>query len=460
MVIVKLNEFFPWTWILHIVRALLTFNIVHTVLKDKYNTLITFLSLVGSSMLFSYITLQFATQNNEYVIMLLYYSLQFAICLIVCTGKLFPKIFSIIFSLCSYIIGSLVYELLRGLFFGFDLSNALSYEISLVDFILFSLTIFSVHFIFITIIKLIQTKTTESFSYKAKLCLFYFFPITHIFSIYQSFAAFGLSDSMLNSHAKTSAEIMIVIFAIICLIFDFSIIFIVDHIEKVEEKNIQIEKELLKNKLDYQQMMMLKDEKQEFRKIKHDLANIITTAKGFIEIGKPEKAIAILNDTTEDLTGISGFTICSNETINTIIYMKMRQAEKNKILLNTEISENFSVLPDDYDLCRLLGNIIDNALNAVYSLEENRVCKINIEINSKQILIKSQNRFKENTKSKVKSKEHGNGIGIIKETVSRYGGEFVSWQENDIWFTETYLQNKKASNNTTSPNFDLTTRFF
>ena len=138
----------------------------------------------------------------------------------------------------------------------------------------------------------------------------------------------------------------------------------------------------------------------------------------------------------------------------------MRQAEKNKILLNTEISENFSVLPDDYDLCRLLGNIIDNALNAVYSLEENRVCKINIEINSKQILIKSQNRFKENTKSKVKSKEHGNGIGIIKETVSRYGGEFVSWQENDIWFTETYRQNKKASNNTTSPNFDLTTRFF
>ena len=449
MVIVKLNEFFPWTWILHLVRALITFSVVHTVLKDKYNTLITFLSLVGPSMLFSYITLQFATGKNEYVIMFSYYALQFAICLAVCKGKLFPKVFSIVFSLCAYMSGSLVYELLRGLFFGFDFSSALSYKISLVDFILFSLTVFSVHFIFITIIKLIQTKTKESFSYKAKLCLFYIFPITHIFSAYQSFAAFNLVDSALNSPSKTTAEMMIVIFAIICIVVDFSIIFIVDHIEKVEEKNLQIEKELLKNKLDYQQMMMLKEEKQELRKIKHDLANIIATAKGFIEIGKPEKAMAVLQDTTEDLTGIAGFTICSNETINTIIYMKMHQAEKNGILLNAEISENFSVLPDDYDLCRLLGNVIDNALNAVYALEKNRECKISIEINNEQIIIKSENRFKEKNDSKGKSKEHGNGIGIIKEIVSRYGGDFVARQENDVWFTETHLQNKKPANSTT-----------
>ena len=84
---------------------------------------------------------------------------------------------------------------------------------------------------------------------------------------------------------------------------------------------------------------LFKEEKQEFRKIKHDFANITTTAQGFIEIGKPEKALEILNRTNDDFSELAGFSLCINETINTIIYIKKNQAKKNNINLLAEINE-------------------------------------------------------------------------------------------------------------------------
>ena len=113
-------------------------------------------------------------------------------------------------------------------------------------------------------------------------------------------------------------------FTALCMIADIVLIFIIDKNQKREEKNIESEKSLLKAKLDYEQIMMYNSEKQEFRKLKHDYANIITTAKGFIEIGKPEKSAEILSKASYDISGISQYSPCSNDTINTVLYLKRK----------------------------------------------------------------------------------------------------------------------------------------
>lgn len=68
----------------------------------------------------------------------------------------------------------------------------------------------------------------------------------------------------------------------------------------------------------YQQLLIRKENQQEFRNAKHDYVNLISAAKEFIEIGKPEKALDILQRTNDDITGLSRFSLCSNETVNTI----------------------------------------------------------------------------------------------------------------------------------------------
>ena len=452
MITVNLLEFFPFAWIMHLARALITFNIVFTVLKSKYNTVITFFSLVIPSLIYSGITIILKPLNHEALTMCFYYVLQFIICCIVTEGKIFSKLFSVIFSLATYLGGALTFSALRV----FDASVVFSYQLPLSEYLLEVVCIYSFSFISVALIKLIQNKTHRSFQYGNKLVFLFLFPVTHLLCIYGVFSmilSLSLEQRKNFYQSHFLAEIVMIVCCMLCVAIDFAILFVADHIEKVEEKNINSQRELLKNKLDYQQMMMIKEEKQQLRKIKHDYSNILTTAKGFIEIGKPEKALSILKDANDDLTGIAGFSLCSNETINTVIYMKTLQAKKRGVTLKTDISEEYSVLPEDYDLCRILGNIIDNSINAVSVLEENKECKIIIEINSDQIIIKSINRFKQEEKSSSKMQDHGNGLGIIKEITEKYNGKFITRKTDNVWISEVYLQNIKNANSYPPPEF-------
>ena len=53
--------------------------------------------------------------------------------------------------------------------------------------------------------------------------------------------------------------------------------------ERKERENEKYKKLITKNELDYQQFLQLKNEKEKFKKIRHDMANILSTVAGFIE---------------------------------------------------------------------------------------------------------------------------------------------------------------------------------
>ena len=112
------------------------------------------------------------------------------------------------------------------------------------------------------------------------------------------------------------------------------------------------------------------------------------------------------------------------------------------------------MLIDDYDLCRVLCNLIDNALNAAKESENDKICDFNITINEENIIVNSKNSF-EATKQKkpYESILHGNGIGIIKEITSKYDGKYSAKQENNIWYTNILLNNQPANKATPPPNF-------
>lgn len=460
MTIVDLTDFFPFTWIVHFVRAFVVFNISHTVLKNKYNTFITFISIMTAGMIYSYLNLTFTIKNadvkDEVLIMICYYAILFAVVCLVTSGKLFTKLFSIIFSLTAYLSFTFIYEILKNLLVSNSNLSGLNKQVLLADLFGDALFVFAGSFVWAFIIKIINSKTKNNISYRSKFSLLLLFPAMHLASGLISYIPYmQYSSRMLKDYyPKETTEILLTVFTIICMVIDIFIIFFIDYVEKIEENNIKKDREIVKNTMDYHQMLMMKQEKQEFRKIKHDFANIITTAKGFIEINKPEKALHILSNTNEDLIGLAGFSICSNETINTVLYIKKIQAEKSNIDLNIEIEENAAVLIDDYDLCRLLHNLIDNEMNAVSQLDVDRCCKIFIKINDEILSIKTENKYRNfKTKHSKKSDEHGNGTGIIKSIVSKYNGKYACNQFNGVWNAETLLDNKKLANSTPPPEF-------
>lgn len=442
--IIDITNLFPYRIIILFAYSFACYNIAHSVLKDKFNSFITLIAIFIARILTSV-----AFFNRESIDALgypVFAILLFIILTFLTVGKRSYKIICLLFSFISQFLSTMLTAFMQVLVyqgaeytevFGTDNPNLYHLHIYLAS----AIIMVAVSFLFSSILKLFNSRKS-SLSNKKIYAYISFLPFSHILII-----VFPLllvpTDYEVAHNFNTTTDLPIIIMIGIILLFDCTFPFVIDYFEKVEKQNIQNEKELIKNKLDYQQMQMLNDEKHEFRKLRHDYLNIISTAKGFIEIDKPEKALLLFQNISDDLTGLSGFSVCSNEAINTIFYTKIQQAKAANIKFTVNINENYAILINEYDLCRILCNLIDNALNAAKLSNLDKLCNFYLTINEDYLIIESKNNFTSAKQSKPdKSALHGNGIGIIKEITSKYDGTYLAKQECNVWFTEVKLKNK------------------
>ncbi len=147
----------------------------------------------------------------------------------------------------------------------------------------------------------------------------------------------------------------------------------------------------------------------------------------------------MLDDSTDEVTKISGITPCRNNIINTVLYMKSNEAQEQGVTILSEINEPSDCKIPDIDISRILLNLCDNAINAAKECDKRQI-KINIEINDKLIKINTENHYIPH-KAKKPLPDHGNGTKIIKQISKKYGGEFKISKSEEIYQTYTYLRN-------------------
>ena len=242
----------------------------------------------------------------------------------------------------------------------------------------------------------------------------------------------GLSDTA-DSYARFSTVLLTLASVVLFLAAGG----IAVHLHKI---SLEAERLRLQNRMDYESATMLRDEKQEFRKVKHDLSNLLTVARGYIEIGKPEKALAVLSDTQAQLGGLSGFTACANETVNVVLYIKQNQAKAAGARLMFDVAESDGARVDDYDLCRVLFNLIDNGLHAVEPLPEaERTVKLRLSIEKERLQIETQNPY---LPARRKTKQSGTGTDILRGICKKYGGSYTAFPEDGVYRTVTVLENR------------------
>ena len=187
--------------------------------------------------------------------------------------------------------------------------------------------------------------------------------------------------------------------------------------------------------------LQLKNEKERFRKIRHDIANILTTAGGFIEIGNSEKALDIIQNAGNDIQLSAQSEICKNETINTVYSIKHKTALEKGVNLSIKVKEGADVNIADYDLCRILTNLIDNQINAVEDNENAKSANLSIIITQNDILIKGTNEYIKKSK-KTDDPNHGYGQKIIADIAKKYNGSYKSEIKDNLFISETMLNNK------------------
>lgn len=242
---------------------------------------------------------------------------------------------------------------------------------------------------------------------------------------------------------KTINTYVSVLFFVIMLILLMTIFFGTFKLAEYYENQQQLKLMLMKNQMLEQSMneteqtfMLWKTSMHDF---KHKIMNLIT----LVDKNDLQGIKQYLETENELLSKKLFYYKTGNDTVDTILNIKQKIAEKSGItfIINAEIPENSTISSADFS--SILGNLLDNAIEASEK-EEEPFIEVNIKPVKSYLIINILNKYtgSKNYSETTKNERHLHGIGInsVKQTVKKYSGEFHIDISNDIFNVKIMIQ--------------------
>lgn len=188
---------------------------------------------------------------------------------------------------------------------------------------------------------------------------------------------------------------------------------------------------------------------------RHDYHNHLQVLKAQMDQSEFLKARTYLDSLEEELRRVDTYVKSGNTMIDAVINSKVSLAVDKGIRIDCKAQVECQLSVSDVDLCIILGNILDNAIEACNQIEtQKRFIRIYIVINGQQLYISVQNAAKEDLNFEEKnyiSKKRGNhGLGMkrVAAIIEKYEGYLKLSNEVGIFGTEITIP---LTENKTSP---------
>lgn len=210
------------------------------------------------------------------------------------------------------------------------------------------------------------------------------------------------------------------------LILLYSILVLADYESKAQSAAFSKMRELY-----YQDM---KREHTQVRTLRHDLRNHLNTALGLLERNETEKARRYLFNLADSQALNSSLRICENEIVNIVVSSKCEDMKQHGINMDIQITLPATLPITDTDLCALLGNALDNAIEATQKSKDKQLT-IRCKAERGLFMLRIENSMvgelnPDLSTTKQDKKLHGFGLAAIQEIVSRYGGFWEAKTKN------------------------------
>ena len=190
---------------------------------------------------------------------------------------------------------------------------------------------------------------------------------------------------------------------------------------------------------------------------RHDYLNHMQIVYGLMELGEYEEMNDYLRQVYKDLMKTGKAIKTSKPAINALLAAKAAEADAKQIDLCIEVKSDLKYLMiEDWELCKVLSNLIDNAVRALQECDrENKQIRVDItetqeqyifqvEDNGPQIPEEMQEKIFKKGFTTKKGEGHGMGLAIVSEILGENAGEMqLKSEEKATVFTVTFRKGGK-----------------
>lgn len=211
-------------------------------------------------------------------------------------------------------------------------------------------------------------------------------------------------------------------------------------LDTYETSNTRYQNKLLKNQVDEVQNIYMT-----MRGWRHDYHNHLQSLKAKLNKNQIDESIEYLNELEKDLDDIHQIVETGNINIDAILNSKLSLAMTHDIDVNVKVSIPTNLPINNIDCCVLLGNLIDNAIEACEKVDGDKFIRLYIGLYKKQLYISITNATNEIVRKfdeeyiTTKRGNHGHGLKRINKVVEKYNGYINRKNEPGVFVTEIML---------------------
>ena len=228
-----------------------------------------------------------------------------------------------------------------------------------------------------------------------------------------------------------SFQIMNLISSVVLIFANISVFYIIDKINEMaqaKEKLLFTENHIANQAIHYQELYNYQNELRVFR---HDIRNRLFSLMAMVKDGQADKAVQIMENNLNWLEEMNGNIVNSgNPIIDALLQSKLHLAKEKKIKLNLQIKLAGEIKVDELELAIVLGNALDNAIEATEKVpdKDKKFINLNLMSTDDRISMTVTNPVKDDINTEklktTKPDKHNHGFGTqsIRTVAHRYDG--------------------------------------
>ena len=185
---------------------------------------------------------------------------------------------------------------------------------------------------------------------------------------------------------------------------------------------------------------------RQIRGWRHDYRNHIQLMKVLAADGDMEGIKAYLEELDRDLSTVDTVVKTGNHMADAILNSKISLARSRGITVQVDASIPVKLRMSEIDLCCILGNLFDNAIEASMELPpEERLIRVYMDMKNTQLYISFTNFTAVKKQPKIgkgfkTSKGEGHGFGLVRiDTIIERLDGYLSRNSEDGAFTTEFL---------------------